>query len=136
MIRHMAGVAEIVEDLEAASRYYRETLGLAVEPMEGGGYANVKIGGVLHFGLWERSHAAAAMKVPVDQVPLGFTVGFEVDEVDAAHRTLGARGAQMLQAPHDEPWGQRTARFLSPSGMLAEVSESPWARTIDEKPTS
>lgn len=136
MIRHMAGIAEIVEDLEAASLYYRETLGLAVEPKAGGGYADVKIGGVLHFGLWERAHAAGAMGVPVEQVPLGFTVGFEVDEVDAAHRAIGERGAEILQDPHDEPWGQRTARFLSPSGMLCEVSESPWARTIDGEPTS
>ena len=136
MIRHMAGIAEIVEDLEAASLYYRETLGLAVEPKEGGGYADVKIGGVLHFGLWERAHAARTMGVPVQQVPIGFTVGFEVDEVDSAHRAIGERGAEILQDPHDEPWGQRTARFLSPSGMLCEVSESPWARTIDGEPTS
>jgi catechol 2,3-dioxygenase-like lactoylglutathione lyase family enzyme len=136
MIRHMAGVAEIVEDLEAASLYYPEALGLAVEPMEGGGYANVKIGGVLHFGLWERTHAARAMSVPVDEVPLGFSVGFEVDEVGAAHRALGERGARLVQGPQDEPWGQRTARFLSPSGMLCEVSESPWARRIDGRSTS
>ena len=81
-------------------------------------------------GIWERTHAANAMGVPVERVPIGFTVGFEVDGVDDAARTLGARGIALLQTPHDEPWGQRTARFLSASGMLAEVSETPNARTL------
>jgi catechol 2,3-dioxygenase-like lactoylglutathione lyase family enzyme len=130
MIRHVAGIAEIVEDLEGAIRFYRDTLGLAVERKEGGGYAEVKIGGALHFGLWERAHAASATGVAASEVPLGFSVGFEVDAVDAAASTLAARGTRLVQAPHDEPWGQRTARFLSPSGMLCEVSETPWARTL------
>jgi len=132
MIRHLAGVAEIVEDLAAAIRFYRETLGLEVEPMESGGYATVKIGGVLHYGLWERANAAAAIGVPVERVALGVTLGFEVDSVDAAAGALGEGGVALLQGPHDEPWGQRTARFLSPSGMVSEVSETPWARTPPE----
>ncbi len=136
MIRHLAGVAEIVEDLEAACRFYRETLGLTVEPMDGGGYALVKLGGVLHYGIWERAHAARAMGVPPARVPLGFTLGFEVDGVDASAEALGGRGVALIQAPHDEPWGQRTARFLSPSGMLCEVAETPGARTLPSAPTS
>jgi catechol 2,3-dioxygenase-like lactoylglutathione lyase family enzyme len=130
MIRHVAGIAEIVDDLDAAVRFYREALGLVVEPKEGGGYAEVKLAGVLHFGLWERAHAARATGVEPEQLPLGFTVGFEVDQVDGAAAALGGSGARIVQAPHDEPWGQRTARFASPSGMLCEVSETPWARSV------
>jgi lactoylglutathione lyase len=130
VIRHLAGIAEVVEDLEAASRFYRETLGLAVEPQPGGGYAVVRLPGVLHFGLWERAHAARSLGVAPAQVPLGFTVGFEVETVDDAGATLEARGVRLLQPPHDEPWGQRTARFTSPSGMLCEVSETPGARKL------
>ena len=63
MIRHVAGIAEIVDDLDAAVRLYREALGLAVEPKPGGGYAEVKVAGVLHFGLWERAHAARSIGV-------------------------------------------------------------------------
>ena len=134
MIRHVAGIAEIVDDLDAAVRFYREALGLTVEPKEGGGYADVKLAGVLHFGLWERAHAARTTGVSPDRIPLGFTVGFEVDTVDGADAALGARGVRLLQPPHDEPWGQRTARFVSPSGMLCEVSETPWARNLGETP--
>lgn len=114
MIRHVASIAEIVEDLSAA----------------------VSFGGVLHFGLWERAHAARSTGVRPEHIPLGFTLGFEVDSVDGAAAALGTRGVALLQPPHDEPWGQRTARFLSPSGMLCEVAESPWARTLAEAATS
>jgi catechol 2,3-dioxygenase-like lactoylglutathione lyase family enzyme len=134
MIRHAAGLAEIVDDFDAAVRFYRDTLGLSVEPKEEGAYAEVKLGGVLHFGLWARAHAARSTGVAPERIPLGFTLGFEVDAVDGAAAALRARGVALVQPPHDEPWGQRTARFLSPSGMLCEISETPWARTLEAKP--
>ena len=77
-----------------------------------------------------RAHAARSTGVAPERIPLGFTVGFEVDAVDGASERLAARGTPLLQPPHDEPWGQRTARFLSPSGMLCEMAESPWAREL------
>ena len=132
MLRHVAGIAEIVDDFEAAVRFYRDTLGLAVELKEPGSYAEVKLAGVLHFGLWQRGHAARSCGVAPDRIPLGFTLGLEVEAVDGAAAALAARGVALIQAPHDEPWGQRTARFLSPSGMLCEVSETPWARELPE----
>ena len=130
MIRHVAGIAEIVEDLDAAIQFYRDVLGLAVEVKDPTGYAEVKVAGVLHFGLWQRAHAARSTGVAPEQIALGFTLGLEVDAVDGAAAALTARGIALLQAPHTEPWGQRTARFVSPSGMLCEVSETPWARTV------
>ena len=42
MIRHFAGVAEIVEDFEAAVQFYRDTLGLEVESLSEG-YATATI---------------------------------------------------------------------------------------------
>ena len=59
MIRHFAGVAEIVEDFEAAVQFYRDTLGLEVESLSEG-YATATVPGVLHFGIWSRAEAAEA----------------------------------------------------------------------------
>jgi catechol 2,3-dioxygenase-like lactoylglutathione lyase family enzyme len=131
MVRHLAGIAEIVDDFETALRFYRDVLGLAIETKEPGAYAEVKLGGVLHFGLWHRAHAARAAGVAPERIALGVSLGLEVDAVDGAAKALAARGIPLLQPPKDEPWGQRTARFLSPSGMLCEVCESPWARTLE-----
>lgn len=128
MVRHIAGIAEIVEDVEAAARFY-EGLGLSVRRGEGG-YATVETPGVLHFGLWSRRSAAESTygdPEAVDRIPLGFTIGVEVDRVDDAAEGLGEA---LLRGPAEEPWGQRTARFAAPSGALCEVCESPWARTL------
>jgi len=131
VIRHLSSIAEIVDDFEAAVRFYRDVLGLPVEVHASGGYAVVQVGGVLHYGLWQRAHAAEAVlgdRGAASRIPPGLTLGFEVDGVDAAAEALRQRGVALLQPPHDEPWGQRTARFALPGGGLAEVSETPQAR--------
>ena len=133
MIRHMASIGEIVDDMAAAVAFYRDVLGLEVEWNEGTGYATAKVAGVVHFGIWSREAAAEATlgdKEAASRIPLGFTVEFEVDEVQAAADTLESKGWKVLQAPRTEDWGQTTSRFLSPSGALCGVAETPWAREL------
>ena len=133
MIRHMASIGEIVDDMAAAVAFYRDVLGLEVEWNEGTGYATAKVAGAMHFGIWSRESAAEATlgeKEAASRIPLGFTVEFEVDEVQAAADTLESKGWKVLQAPRTEDWGQTTSRFLSPSGALSGVAETPWAREL------
>ena len=133
MIRHVAGVAEVVDDIEAAVRFYRDDLGLEVNHEPGESYATVLISGIPHFGIWLRSRAAELVlgdTSQIDRIPLGFSIGFEVDSVKDAESSLQSTGASVVQRPKVEPWGQQTARFLSPSGALCEVSETPAAREI------
>jgi catechol 2,3-dioxygenase-like lactoylglutathione lyase family enzyme len=135
MIRHVAGVGEIVEDVDAAVNFYRDVLGPEVEYDGGGGYATVNVPGVLHYGIWARRAAAESVYGDPDaaeRIPLGFSVGFEVDDIAAAESTIGERGWMIVQKRHTEGWGQVTARFLMPGGALGEVSETPWARTMDQ----
>jgi catechol 2,3-dioxygenase-like lactoylglutathione lyase family enzyme len=128
MIRHVAGFAEVVEDVEEAAAFYR-SLGLEVKIENG--YGGVQIPGVMHFGLWARRDAAEATygsADAVDRIPLGFLIGLEVDSVDGAVEALRAT---TVGEPRDEPWGQRVLRFRTPSGALAEVSETSWARELE-----
>ncbi len=128
MIRHVSGIAEIVEDLPAAIEFYRG-LGLTVNEA-GPDYAIAEVPGVLHFGIWNRPHAAESTygsRDAADRVPLGFCLALEVDDVEGAGTAIGGavqRGAK------DEDWGQRTLRFLSPSGALCEVCETPDSREL------
>lgn len=135
MIRHVAGIAEIVEDVGAAVNFYRDVLGLTVQHEEGSGYAMVELQGVLHFGIWSRQSAAeATLGDPdaADKIPLGFTLGFEVDDVNQATESVNAKGTEIAQQPKEEPWGQKTSRFFSSSGALCELSETPLARQITQ----
>ena len=133
MIRHISSIGEVVEDVDAAVAFY-EGLGLKVH-RENPGYAVLDIPGVLHFGIWSREDAAESTfgsKDAADRVQLGFSVGFEVDDVDEAGKLvtdLIVRGAA------DEPWGQRTLRFTLPSGALSEFSAAPWARELETNVT-
>ena len=134
MIRHFAGVAEIVNDFEAAVRFYRDALGLDVEDVSEG-YATVDMPGAPHFGIWARATAAEATFGSADaagRVPLGYTIGLEVDSVEESAAGIGAAGIDMLHGTKTEPWGQVTARFLAPGGSLCEVAETPWAREITQ----
>ena len=134
MIRHFAGVAEIVEDFEAAIKFYRDTLGLEVESLSEG-YATATVPGVLHFGIWSRAEAAEATYGSPDaaeRVPLGFTIAFEVDEVTEAAQHLNNEAVEVVQPTKTEPWGQVTSRFITSSGALCEIAETPWARRITQ----
>ena len=134
MIRHFAGVAEIVEDFEAAVQFYRDTLGLEVESLSEG-YGTATIPGVLHFGIWSRAEAAEATygsPDAADRVPLGFTIAFEVDDVAEAAQHLDHAAVKIVQPTKTEPWGQVTSRFITPSGALCEIAETPWARHITQ----
>ena len=132
MLRHLASIAEVVEDVDAAVRFYRDILGLEVE-VHNEGYADVTVPGTLHFGIWSRVEAAKATygsPEAAERVPLGFTVGFEVDDVAAAEKRLADSGIEVVQPAKTEPWEQVTSRFLTPGGSFCEVAETPWARSI------
>jgi hypothetical protein len=133
MIRHVAGVGEIVDDIEAAVRFYREDLQLEVSHEPGESYATVSVAGIAHLGIWLRSRAAEIVygdASEFERIPLGFSLGFEVDSVKTAEESLRVSGKPVVQGLRVEPWGQQTARFVSSSGALCEVSETPWARSI------
>ncbi len=135
MIRHAAGIAEIVDDVNAAVAFYRDTLGLEVTSQDGDDYAMLAVPGVLHFGIWNRAHAAECLYGSRDEagkVPLGFTLEFEVDAASDAASDIEGHGGKLVQAPREEPWGQKSFRMLSPGGSVLGFAETPWARRIIE----
>ncbi|KAA3645460.1 MAG: hypothetical protein DWQ07_13410 [Chloroflexi bacterium] len=132
MIRHLAGLAEVVDDVGKAVSFYRDVLGLPVKHEEGAEYVEVEIEGILHYGIWSRRAAAQAIygdPEASDQIELGYLLGFEVDSVEKSSQHIKSKSS-LIQPPKEEPWGQRTSRFEMPSGQLAEIAETPWARKI------
>ena len=133
MIRHLAGVCEVVEDIGVAVVFYRDVVGIPVEFERGATYAHATLNGVLHFGIWERGAAAVAIfgdGACPGRVPLGFRVGFEVASLAAAVATLRTRGAGVETGLGSAPSGQSVGRVRLPSGALADLLETPWAREI------
>lgn len=48
----------------------------------------------------------------------GFTLGFQVEDVDAEHARLQALGLLMVKPPATYPWGARSVWFRDPDGNL------------------
>ena len=131
-VRFVAGFSPIVSNAEEARRFYGEKLSLPLKIDSGSDYTEVELSGLKHFGLWTLRDAAQSTfgqdqwpsEVPRPQA----TVELEVDDVAAAVKELKDRGLEVLQDTKVEPWGQTTARLLSPEGLLIGITYSPMLR--------
>lgn len=128
-VQFVTSVAPIVRDADASRSFYRDALGLSFEGEEGDYLFTHELEGVKHFGLWPLSEAATACfgitewpaDIPVPQA----SIEFEVADVAAAAAELTAKGYRLIHDARTEPWGQVTARLLSPEGLLVAVCHTP-----------
>ena len=128
-VQFVTSVAPIVRDVEASRSFYADALGLGFESQEGDYVFTHELEGTKHFGLWPLSEAANACfgttewpaEIPVPQA----SIEFEVADVAAAAAELSAKGYRLIHGAHTEPWGQITARLLSPEGLLVAVCYTP-----------
>lgn len=134
-VRFVAGFSAIVDDAEEARRFYGEKLSLPLKIEPGSDYTVAEVPGLKHFGLWMLRDAARSTfgqdewpsNVPRPQA----TIELEVDDVPAAVEELRGRGLEILQDTRVEPWGQTTARLLSPEGLLIGIVYTPMLRDED-----
>jgi catechol 2,3-dioxygenase-like lactoylglutathione lyase family enzyme len=128
-ILFVTSVAPIVRDAEVARAFYVDALGLSFEGDAGDYRYTHELAGVKHFGLWPLSEAATACfgttEWPADIPAPQASIEFEVDDVAAAGAELAARGYRLIHQARTEPWGQITARLLSPEGLLIAVCYTP-----------
>jgi catechol 2,3-dioxygenase-like lactoylglutathione lyase family enzyme len=128
-IQFVTSVAPIVRDAETARSFYVDALGLSFEGEAGDYRYTHTLEGTKHFGLWPLSEAANACfgssewpaEIPVPQA----SIEFEVADVAAAAAELADKGHRLIHQAHTEPWGQITARLLSPDGLLIAVCYTP-----------
>jgi len=112
-----------VTDVPAALRFY-EKFGLeTVSAIPGPDGAPVRL--ILRHGDTQ-IHVAPARALAdegdhgraIERGPrgLGLILYCRVRDVDGRHRQALAAGARQIQAPRDEPWGDRVSRVLDPFG--------------------
>jgi len=126
----VSSVAPIAADVAASQAFYRDALGLCFEGEAGDYLFTHQLDGAKHFGVWPLSEAANACfgnpqwpsDLPVPQA----SVEFEVPDVPSAADELESKGYNLIHGSRTEPWGQVTARLLSPEGLLVAVCYSPW----------
>ncbi len=136
-VRFVAGFGAVVDDAAEARRFYGEKLSLPVKFDEGSDYSVVDLPGLKHFGLWTLRDAARSTfgrdEWPEEVRRPQATLELEVDDVAEAVAELKGRGLELLQDTTVEPWGQTTARLLSPEGLLIGVVYTPMLREEESK---
>ncbi|HDH0696906.1 TPA: glyoxalase [Klebsiella aerogenes] len=135
-IMFVAGFGPVTLDTETSKAFYVNALHLPLKHLEGNSdymlTEHEALKGVKHFALWPLSQAALSCfgteKWPdAIPVPQGW-IEFEVEDIDAATDALSKNGYQLLVVKREEPWGQTVTRLLSPEGLLAGVTITPWLR--------
>jgi catechol 2,3-dioxygenase-like lactoylglutathione lyase family enzyme len=129
----VAGFGPIIRDTDAAHAFWRDGLGIAFDEPAPGYFTNDALEGVKAFAMWPLAQAAEATfgssewpsELPTPQAWLELDVA-SVEEVSAAVLELEGAGHRVLRGAHEEPWGQTTARLLSPEGLLVGITFTPW----------
>ncbi len=128
-VQFVTSVAPIVRDTDASRSFYVDTLGLRLEGRDGDYVFTHLLPGMKHFGLWPLSEAANACfgttAWPTDTPIPQASIEFEVADVGAAAVELAGKGYHLIHGARTEPWGQITARLLSPEGLLVAVCHTP-----------
>jgi len=138
-IKFIAGFAVITKQPDASASLYRETLGLPLERYEMTGYHFMdKFPGAHHFGVWPLEMVAQSC-FGQDEWPTSIlepTANIDLElanakAVESAVQEMQAKGQDFIHGARMEPWGQTTARFISPEGVLISFSYAPWLHDKD-----
>ncbi|HEX2621978.1 MAG TPA: VOC family protein [Phototrophicaceae bacterium] len=123
------------ENLDRCMKFYRDILGVEVVFSDDSSYA-FKMEGQ-DFALVKLSSAVEMLNKEVlaqsEHVSHRIMLCADVEDVDAAYKTLTAKGLAFIKPPIDQPWGFRTAYFADPEGNIWEFRQTIPAQTIPAK---
>lgn len=140
-ISFVAGFGPIIREADAAQAFWRDGLGIGFEESAPGYFTNDSLDGVKAFAMWPLTQAAEATfgspdwpaDIPEPQAWLEFDVE-SAEAVGPAIEELRAAGHRVLTEARQEPWGQTTARVLSPEGLLVGIAYTPWMHSDQPGP--
>jgi catechol 2,3-dioxygenase-like lactoylglutathione lyase family enzyme len=117
-----------VRDLERATRFYKDVLGLPQLPSPPGVVSFFEMGRTW-LSLYPREDLAADAGVPAEGsgfsgVALAHNVRSEA-EVDQLLAEAAAGGGRMIKPGHPTDWGGYAGYFADPDGFLWEVAWNP-----------
>jgi lactoylglutathione lyase len=107
-----------VDDVGRSIRFYTESLGFEVSyrwPQDGET--------VFAFLRLDPLGIAVSRRAP-EHKGRDFELCLYTDDADRAAGQLRSAGAEEVQAPQDEPWGERRTYFRDPDGHLVHVAQT------------
>ena len=139
-IGFVAGFGPIIGEGDAAHAFWRDGLGIEFEEPAPGYFTNDTLDGVRAFAMWPLSQAAestfGSTEWPADLPTPQAWIELDVESpaaVAAAVDEMRSGGHRILRDAHEEPWGQTTARLLSPEGLLVGITFTPWMHDAETR---
>ncbi len=121
--RQITDVCLLVEDLDRATRFYRDTVGFALR-RQAPGFADFFTGGAT-LALWELKHMTSNLGLDEKkQAGWRMMAAMQLDSaanVDATYRELSGKGVEFLTEPRVYPWNAYAAYFSDPEQNLWEI---------------
>jgi len=127
MLRGLTTVSFYAADVEAATRWYTELLGvepyfIRPVPPDPPGYIEFRIGDYQHeLGVIDSRYAPTGSATG----PVGAVIFWHVDDVTATLEKLLSMGAKEHQAPKDRGEGFITASVVDPFGNILGIMYNP-----------
>lgn len=125
MIPKIKLISIMTDNMVNMLKFYKEVMGFNCSDEEGD-YVELEHDGV-RFALCSRklAHELTGYKGYKEKASgQSFELAFWLpskDAVDASYKEIVEKGATPILAPHDMPWGQRTAVFADPEGNCHEL---------------
>lgn len=117
----------VVEDLAAATAFYRDVIGAEVEREYGGTSSVLRLMDawllLVTGGPPTRDKPGVTFAPPADPARVSHSMTFRVADCRGTHDLLSARGAVFLSPPVESDWEIR-AFFRDPDGHLLEISQT------------
>jgi predicted enzyme related to lactoylglutathione lyase len=109
-----------VRDVDVAFRFYRDLLGLDIEPPVSDGPNDDR-----HtHAVWGSAEAGTRLLLTLrpqgGEPPSVARLAFDVTDLDARHVTLTNAGTAVRRPPQDMPWG-RSAAYVDPDGNIISL---------------
>ncbi len=124
MFESLPAIFLITKDYEASRRFYTETLELKEASREKNHVCYTLRGTalVIHAPISDAEMRRWSLEPLTEPRGSGVVLTLAPDDVDRAHATLLKKGADVVFAPRNVPWGARMFMLRDPNGFLIEVS--------------
>jgi len=120
MFNKLFAICLLVDDFEKSLSFYKDTLGLKINSQESK-FADFKLEGT-SLEIFQKDEATAMFPKENMKQGGGNLIGFQVDDVEKACKSLEAKGVKIFEGPKTTDWGETVAYFKDPDGHIWEIS--------------
>ncbi len=118
-------VTLVVADLQKSRQFYVELLGMDEVPRPNFGFPGLWFQAgktLIHLNIAGPEAGSAGIKYGASKITRALHIAFQVDDAEAAAKTLRERGVEIIVGPRHRPDGAIQLYVLDPDGHQIEIT--------------